>query len=425
MLSEEGVGSTHSANIIPRNLIERGHDVTVYCPITDDRTESSIPSPQDYEIVTFPISESDLRPRRWFSSVGEGIRESLPVFNNHDVIHSYESPISALSELRKEIDVPVITTLNGYGQVCAKKDLYHNDRIPCRENGLLRCSECIFRSTLTSSPSDRFHGASVYNKYDGIARLPVTAYMLAQRFHNLNEIRSIQESCDEIDAYHVQADHLANIYTEFGFPENKFYTAPNILDDDFLVANKADGSPPFQLLYVGSLVKKKGPQILPEVVNRLNQHSDYEFEFTIAGDGYLQSELEHQADLHNGRIDVIGRVPYEDLPELYSEHDMFLYPGIWEEPFARVFLEAMASGTPIVGTPVGDLQSIVGNTGIITDGTVSGLTSGVIDMVESGDLLDRAAAAQERARAYLPESVMPEFEEMYRHVATLDSDNSD
>jgi glycogen(starch) synthase len=46
-------------------------------------------------------------------------------------------------------------------------------------------------------------------------------------------------------------------------------------------------------------------------------------------------------------------VARERLPDVYRDHDVVLFPSIWEEPFGLVALEAMATGCLVVGTGTG------------------------------------------------------------------------
>jgi glycosyltransferase involved in cell wall biosynthesis len=48
-----------------------------------------------------------------------------------------------------------------------------------------------------------------------------------------------------------------------------------------------------------------------------------------------------------------GRVSENDLRDWYRAADVFVLPTIAYEGFGMVTVEALASGTPVVGTPVG------------------------------------------------------------------------
>jgi phosphatidylinositol alpha-1,6-mannosyltransferase len=54
----------------------------------------------------------------------------------------------------------------------------------------------------------------------------------------------------------------------------------------------------------------------------------------------------------NEQTRFLGKVPVQDLPDLYRAADLFALPSTGEG-FGIVFLEAMASGTPAIGLAIG------------------------------------------------------------------------
>jgi glycosyltransferase involved in cell wall biosynthesis len=66
---------------------------------------------------------------------------------------------------------------------------------------------------------------------------------------------------------------------------------------------------------------------------------------------------------------MLGR---EDVIALYSHASVFCCPSIYE-PFGIINLEAMACGTPVVGSRVGGIPEVVadGETGLIVDAMLS------------------------------------------------------
>ena len=86
----------------------------------------------------------------------------------------------------------------------------------------------------------------------------------------------------------------------------------------------------------------------------------------VAGDGPLRDELKRlAAQVLPGRYHQLS-VAAADMPALYRSADLFLHLSL-EESFGNVFVEAMASGLPIVGYDVPRSRWIVGDKAYFAD----------------------------------------------------------
>ncbi len=72
--------------------------------------------------------------------------------------------------------------------------------------------------------------------------------------------------------------------------------------------------------------------------------------YVVAGEGNDRPRLEQLAEQRGilNRVQFIGRVSDDDLPDLYRAADVFAMPST-REGFGIVFLEAMKSGIPVIG----------------------------------------------------------------------------
>lgn len=119
---------------------------------------------------------------------------------------------------------------------------------------------------------------------------------------------------------------------------------------------------PARLLYVGQLHPYKGVHTLIEAAHRIAERSTGDahvapvrFSVTIIGDGpdAYKRRLADLATQGPAVIEFKGKVPHTELPPLYREHDLFVFPSIWREAFGLTHLEAMASGVPVISTANG------------------------------------------------------------------------
>jgi len=120
---------------------------------------------------------------------------------------------------------------------------------------------------------------------------------------------------------------------------------------------RADGV--LRTLSAGHLVRRKANDV---VLRALAAAADtgVAFEHTIAGEGPERADLEAlAAELGIGdRVRFIGAYHHDDLPELMWGSDLFLLPS-WDEAFGVVYLEALASGVPVVAASDGGAVDIV------------------------------------------------------------------
>ncbi len=87
----------------------------------------------------------------------------------------------------------------------------------------------------------------------------------------------------------------------------------------------------------------------------------------IGGAGPLRAELEALAASLKVSAKFLGYVPEGDLPALYRSADLFVLPTRALEGFGLVAIEAMACGTPAMGTPVGAIPEVLGPLKLLFD----------------------------------------------------------
>jgi len=113
---------------------------------------------------------------------------------------------------------------------------------------------------------------------------------------------------------------------------------------------------PLRVLYAGQLHAYKGVHTLLEAAGRVAAaRGAGALEVTVAGDGPEDYKARLRTLAQEGRARVVfaGKSPHEAMPALYRDHDVFVFPSLWQEPFGLTHLEAMASGTPLVSTADG------------------------------------------------------------------------
>lgn len=142
-----------------------------------------------------------------------------------------------------------------------------------------------------------------------------------------------------------------------------------VSDTDALKRHGIDVGRPY-VLFVGRITRQKGivhlaraiPLIDPsaQVVLCAGQPDTPE----IAAE--MESAVREARGKHDGVIWIQEMVPRSEAIQLYSHATVFCCPSIYE-PFGIINLEAMACGTPVVGSAIGGIPEVVvdGETGLL------------------------------------------------------------
>jgi glycosyltransferase involved in cell wall biosynthesis len=115
------------------------------------------------------------------------------------------------------------------------------------------------------------------------------------------------------------------------------------------------------LFTVRNLVGRMGLENLVHAFEHLVNNGAEVF-LVIGGEGPLKNEL-FSLTKKLGIEEYIrftGYIPEKELPAYYQMADLFILPTKELEGFGLVTLEAMASGLPVLGTPIGGTKEILG-----------------------------------------------------------------
>lgn len=114
-----------------------------------------------------------------------------------------------------------------------------------------------------------------------------------------------------------------------------------------------------KLLFAGRIHPEKGPLTAIEALGHIKESGELgDALLSIVGpiqdDGYFKriEDAIGQFRLQKN-VRFMGKLPRDSMPDVYREHDIFVFPSVWEEPFSIALLEAMASGLAVVGTTTG------------------------------------------------------------------------
>ena len=179
------------------------------------------------------------------------------------------------------------------------------------------------------------------------------------------------------------------------------------LDHDLFHPNGAGPRRPF-LLYPANPWPHKNHARLFEAFRRVRGVRP-ELRLVLTGTGLERLEVPPEG------VEVRGRVPRQELAELYRAASALVFPSLYEG-FGQPPLEAMASGTPVAVSTAGSLPEVCRDAAIYFDPTsIDEIAEAILAVLERpGHLVDRGLA---RAAAFTWEATAHRHDEVYRAVA--------
>ncbi len=153
-----------------------------------------------------------------------------------------------------------------------------------------------------------------------------------------------------------------------------------------------EGGGEIRLLFVGALALRKGIFYLLEALKRVAR---LRVKLTLAGQLQVDEDaLRPYADV----IDTPGRLRHNHMPDLYRQHDVYVFPSLAEGSSLSIY-EAMASGLPVIATSSSGSIVRDGVEGfVIRPRDVDGLVAAIEKLARHPELrLEMGRAARRRA----------------------------
>jgi glycosyltransferase involved in cell wall biosynthesis len=255
-------------------------------------------------------------------------------------------------------------------------------------------------------------------------RDPASAWPSLRNFLNKAVPRSVQR------ATHVLADSQAtkaDLIELFGTPAEKVTVLYSGVEARFVpihdraeinrVCAKYQLSRPF-ILSVGTLQPRKNYGRLIEAVGRVASIVPHHLVIT-GGKGWMYETIFEQVKQSGleGRVHFPGFVDDADLPALYSAADLFAYVSLYEG-FGLPLLEAMACGTPVIGSNTSSLPEVIGEVGLqVNPHSVDDIARTLQQMIDQPELRERSiGAGLERAKTFTWDKAARELLSIYDQI---------
>lgn len=317
-----------------------------------------------------------LLPRTWKSEYGTTLRPSLydgfrAQLHTARVLKSGSVPLHAyvcrMGKILKSLQPEVIYIHNEPYAVSTFQWVLANNRSVQRPIGIYSCQNINKRYPIPF----RWAESWVYSK--AAFALPIThsveQVMRAKGFGGTSTIVSI------------------------GYDGERFNCEPAEAK-----ARHSGGNRKLVVGYIGRFVAEKGLPTLFAALAKMRSNAT----LRMIGGGPMERRLKETAKALgiDGRIEWAGVAAQDKMPLAYKSLDLLVLPSEtranWKEQFGRVLVEAMASGTPVVGSDSGEIPNVIAECrgGVVfPEGNAEALAAQLDELCTRHDLRAELAAA--------------------------------
>lgn len=168
------------------------------------------------------------------------------------------------------------------------------------------------------------------------------------------------------------------------------------------------------ILFVGRLTPGKGVELLLKAIPFVKKNIKG-FRFTFVGSGFLTQKIKKL------KLAVIltGQIPHSEVENYYKSATLVVVPSIWPEPLARVAIESLSYGTPVVVTDSGGFPEVIkdGVFGYISSKNTKSLSENIIKGIKQNKILrQNIKVGQKEFKSKFSEDVTKKHINLYRKL---------
>jgi len=324
----EGSGSGIYTKNLAKELTEIGHQVKVIFP------ENQKVSPEIFEIR--PIMFKGDHNREY------EIDFNFPCFTSHPRSNNTFYQLDT-NQMRKYIDVMVRATLEEAEQF--KPDIIHAQHLWITPYAAQKAG---LPYVVTAHGTD-LKGFKQDKRYHSFA---LKGSQYAQKVITISK----QVDMETKELYKVEDERRRIVYNGY---DTHLFKVKDVSRKETLEKLNINETSDYIISFAGKLAHFKGVDILLKAAKIYENEMKDKVITLIAGNGVMYEELKKLRDfLDLKKTFFLGHVNQNQLVDLYNIADVSTVPSR-SEPFGLVAIEALACGTPVVGTNQGGLPDFI------------------------------------------------------------------
>lgn len=239
------------------------------------------------------------------------------------------------------------------------------------------------------------------------------------RRHHMNE---------KIDKVIAPSRFMRSKLIEGGWSEDKVAFMQNFASDEILdrassTDDSTDRERPY-ILFFGRLSFEKGIDVLVHAFAEVLPSLPSGLRLVIAGDGPKKDSIESFVKETHTPIELVGYKTGEELRSLVAGALLAVSPSVWRENMPYSIIEALAEGTPVIGSRIGGIPELISDdeTGWLCEpGDKASLASALVHGLQVGSNAAAYRTMQISCRNYVlahcaQADYMDKLIELYREI---------
>lgn len=306
-------------------LEENGHKVVLY-----SRNNSELSSYSLLRKLLLPITT--IFNYSTYMDIQQIIKEEkIDIVHVHNTLNIV-SPSVYYAALK--MNVPVVQTIHNFRLLCPGATFYRDNQI---------CEDCCKKGLLCSVK----HGCYRNSK------LQTLACVVSTKVHRIKRIYQKLFFICLTDFNKQKLLQLRQLQSK------QIYVKPNFVQSKSKPLAYADRKD--QFVYVGRLDELKGIRLLFETWKQIeNEYNADTTELIVCGTGPLEQWCTEFISENNiKRIKLMGFIPNSEAIKIVGESKAIVLPTQCYEGFPMTIVEAASVGTPVIGSAIGNVGSII------------------------------------------------------------------
>ncbi len=324
-------------------LEEKGHKVSVFSMHHPQNFDSEY-SKYFVSYINYDEEIKNLNIKSWIKVLSRTIHSQEAAKKIENLVKKEKPDIAHLQNVHhhltpsifyvlKRHKIPIVWTLHDYTVICPNTSFLSHGKI---------CERCKRRKY--------FWPSIVRCKKDSFAASTMAA--IETTIHRITRVNNL------VDVFITPSEFLRNKLIDYGFKKDKVICLNNFIDIDIDLCNEKEDADDYYL-YVGRISEEKGIKTLIDAAIKVSS-----CKLKIIGGGPLQEKLllYAQSEDKNRVIEFLGHKHHDEVIKLIKNCHFVVVSSEWYENYPYAILEAFACGKPIIGSKLGGIPELIGDT---------------------------------------------------------------